>query len=388
MPESESVLTIETPAASGEVSRGWRLGFWSLIVTQFQGAFSDNALKWLVSFLLLGMGLEQGKRDLLFVLVVPLLFSVPFLLFSMTGGYLADRFSKRSVTAGLKVMEICVMVIALAGLAAANLFIAAAALFLLSTQAALFGPAKYGLLPELLPEKRLSWGNGILELGTFLASIGGTMAGGLLASAFRGRQGWSGVVFIALAGIGLLTSLGISRVPAANPAKKFRRNMAGDLWTQIGEMRKDRVLWLAVLGNVYFWFLASLLLLNIVLYATDTLRVDETHTSMLLVALSLGIGVGSFVAGYLSGGKIEYGLIPFGAIGITVMCALLSRANLTYGAIAAHLSVLGFLAGFFAVPVNALIQHRPPPDRKAGSLRLPTFSPLWALRCSPSRNTR
>src|SRR5579862_3716483 len=366
MPESESVLTIETPAASGEVSRGWRLGFWSLIVTQFQGAFSDNALKWLVSFLLLGMGLEQGKRDLLFVLVVPLLFSVAFLLFSMTGGYLADRFSKGSVTAGLKVMEICVMVIALAGLAAANLFIAAAALFLLSTQAALFGPAKYGLLPELLPEKRLSWGNGILELGTFLASIGGTMAGGLLASAFRGRQGWSGVVFIALAGIGLLTSLGISRVPAANPAKKFRRNMAGDLWTQIGEMRKDRVLWLAVLGNVYFWFLASLLLLNIVLYATDTLRVDETHTSMLLVALSLGIGVGSFVAGYLSGGKIEYGLIPFGAIGITVMCALLSRANLSYGAIAAHLSVLGFLAGFFAVPVNALIQHRPPPDRKGG----------------------
>jgi acyl-[acyl-carrier-protein]-phospholipid O-acyltransferase/long-chain-fatty-acid--[acyl-carrier-protein] ligase len=366
MPESESVLTMETPAASGDVSRGWRLGFWSLIVTQFQGAFSDNALKWLVSFLLLGMGLEQGKRDLLFVLVVPLLFSVPFLLFSMTGGYLADRFSKRSVTAGLKVMEICVMVIALAGLAAANLFIAAAALFLLSTQAALFGPAKYGLLPELLPGKRLSWGNGILELGTFLASIGGTMAGGLLASAFRGRQGWSGVVFIALAGIGLLTSLGISRVPAANPAKKFRRNMAGDLWTQIGEMRKDRVLWLAVLGNVYFWFLASLLLLNIVLYATDTLRVDETHTSMLLVALSLGIGVGSFVAGYLSGGKIEYGLIPFGAIGITVMCALLSRANLTYGAIAAHLSVLGFLAGFFAVPVNALIQHRPAPDRKGG----------------------
>ena len=155
MPESESVLTMETPAVSSDASLGWRLGFWSLIVTQFQGAFSDNALKWLVSFLLLGMGLEQEKRDLLFVLVVPLLFAIPFLLFSMTGGYLADRFSKRSVTAGLKVMEICVMVVALAGLAAANLLIAAGALFLLSTQAALFGPSKYGLLPELLPEKRL-----------------------------------------------------------------------------------------------------------------------------------------------------------------------------------------------------------------------------------------
>jgi acyl-[acyl-carrier-protein]-phospholipid O-acyltransferase / long-chain-fatty-acid--[acyl-carrier-protein] ligase len=366
MPENESVLVMETAAERTAATRGWRLGFWSLIVTQFQGAFSDNALKWLVSFLVLGMGLEQGRRNLLFILVVPLLFSVPFLLFSMTGGYLADRFSKRSVTAGLKVMEICVMVIALAGLSATNFFIAAGALFLLSTQAALFGPSKYGLLPELLPEKKLSWGNGILELGTFLASITGTMAGGLLAKAFRGHQGWSGVFFIALAGIGLFTSMGISRVPAANPAKKFRFNMAGDLWAQIKEMGKDRVLWLAVLGNVYFWFLASLLLLNIVLYATDTLRVDETHTSLLLVALSLGIGVGSFAAGYLSGGKIEYGLIPLGAIGITVMCALLSRANLGYGSIATHLSILGFLAGFFAVPVNALIQHRPAPDQKGG----------------------
>jgi acyl-[acyl-carrier-protein]-phospholipid O-acyltransferase/long-chain-fatty-acid--[acyl-carrier-protein] ligase len=364
MSEKESVLAMETTVQPADAATSWRFGFWNLIVTQFQGAFSDNALKWLVSFLLLGMGLEQGKRDLLFVLVVPLLFSVPFLLFSMTGGYLADRFSKSSVTAGLKVMEICVMTIALAGLAARNLFIAATALFLLSTQAALFGPSKYGLLPELLPEKKLSWGNGILELGTFLASILGTMAGGLLAKWFHGRQAWSGVAFIVLAGIGLLTSMGISRVPAANPAKKFRFNMAGDLWAQIREMRKDRVLWLAVLGNVYFWFLASLLLLNIVLYATDTLRVDETHTGLLLVALSLGIGIGSFAAGYLSGGKIEYGLIPLGAIGITVMCALLSRANLGYGAIATDLSILGFLAGFFAVPINALIQHRPAPDRK------------------------
>jgi len=366
MAEQQIARTAEMPVLLADADRGWRLGFWSLIVTQFQGAFSDNALKWLVSFLLLGMGLEQERRDLLFVLVVPLLFAIPFLLFSMTGGFLADRFSKRSVTAGLKVMEIGVMVVALAGLAATNLWVAAAALFLLSTQAALFGPSKYGLLPELLPGKRLSWGNGILELGTFLASIAGTMAGGLLASMFRGRQVWSGLFFIALAGMGLVTSLGISRVPAANPAKTFRVNLVGDLWAQIKEMRKDRVLWLAVLGNIYFWFLASLLLLNIVLYATDILRVDETHTSLLLVALTLGIGVGSFAAGYLSGGKIEYGLIPLGSIGITVACAMLSRAHLGYPAIAVNLAVLGFFAGFFAVPTNALIQHRPAPDRKGG----------------------
>jgi acyl-[acyl-carrier-protein]-phospholipid O-acyltransferase/long-chain-fatty-acid--[acyl-carrier-protein] ligase len=366
MAEPEIALTAETTLPAADAHCGWRAGFWSLIATQFQGAFSDNALKWLVSFLLLDMGLQQQKRDLLFVLVVPLLFATPFLLFSMTGGFLADRFSKRSVTAGLKVMEIAVMSIALAGLAALNLWIAAAAIFLLSTQAALFGPSKYGLLPELLPEKRLSWGNGILELGTFLATITGTMAGGLLASMFRGRQAWSGLLLIILTVIGLVASLGISRVPAANPEKKFRFNLAGDLWTQISEMRKDRVLWLAVLGNVYFWFLGSLLLLNIVLYATDILHVDETHTSLLLVVLTLGIGVGSFAAGYLSGGKIEYGLIPLGSVGMTVACLMLSRPHLGYLAIAANLGVLGFFAGFFAVPTNALIQHRSAPDRKGG----------------------
>src|SRR3989449_6828417 len=119
------------------------------------------------------MGLAKDQRDLLFVLVVPLLFSVPFLLFSMTGGYLADRFSKRSVTIGTKVMEMAVMGVALVGLASQNLPVPAVAVFLLRTQASVFRPSKYGLLPELLPEKRLSWGNGILELGTFLAAITG-----------------------------------------------------------------------------------------------------------------------------------------------------------------------------------------------------------------------
>ena len=359
---SVEVFTRHTDEPPGK----WRLGFWSLIVTQFQGAFNDNALKWLVSFMVLGMGLKQEKRDLLFVLVVPLLFSIPFLLFSMTGGYLADRFSKRSVTIGLKFMEIAVMALAVVGLATNNLMVSAVALFWVSTQAALFGPSKYGLLPELLPEDRLSWGNGVLELGTLLAGITGTVAGSLLASAFHGRQVWSGAIFIFLSGLGLVTSLGISRVRAANPGKQFRVNLVGDLWAQIREMRRDRVLWLAVLGNIYFWFLASLLLLNIVLDATDILRVDEFHTGLLLAALTLGIGVGSLAAGYLSLGRIEYRLIPLGLIGITVSCVLLSRMNLSYLAIAIQLCVLGLFGGFFAVPVNTLIQHRPAPDRKGG----------------------
>ncbi len=386
MPELGVENASEARVPHVEEDSRWQWGFWSLIVTQFQGAFSDNALRWLVAFLLLDMGLTHERRDFYFDFVVPLLFATPFLLFSMTGGFLADRLSKRSVTAGLKVMEFCVMFIALAGLAMANLWIAASAVFLVATQAALFGPSKYGLLPELLPERRLSWGNGILELGTFLASITGTMAGGTLAVWLRGREAWSGLLLIALAATGFVTSLGISRVPPASPAKKYRFNVAGDLWTQIKEARRDRVLWLAVLGNTYFWFLATLLLLNIVLYASDILRVDATRSSLLLVALSLGIGVGSFAAGYLSGGKIEYGLVPLGSLGITIACLMLSRSHLGYGAVAINVGVMGFFAGFFAVPINALIQQRPAPDRKGGIIAAANLLSFVGVACQPFAN--
>jgi acyl-[acyl-carrier-protein]-phospholipid O-acyltransferase/long-chain-fatty-acid--[acyl-carrier-protein] ligase len=151
------------------------VGFWSLVITQFQGAFNDNALKFLVIYLVVEMSLPLRERDWL-VLVVGALFALPFILFSMTGGFLADRFSKRSVTIGTKWMELGVMLFALVALARGNLKLEAAGVFLLSSQAAIFGPSKYGLLPELLPEKDLSWGNGVVELGTFLAAISATVA--------------------------------------------------------------------------------------------------------------------------------------------------------------------------------------------------------------------
>ena len=173
----------------------------------------------------------------------------------------------------------------------------------MSTEAAVFAPSKYGILPEILPEKRLSWGNGVLELGTFMAIILGTIAAGIFASIFPGREYASGLVLLGLALVGLATSLAIARVPAAKPDARFRWNPLGDLFSQIAEIRKDRVLSLAVTGNVYFWFLGSLLLINVVLYGTDVLHVSEAVASRLLVASSLGIGLGSFLAGYFPGAK-------------------------------------------------------------------------------------
>ena len=162
---------------AAEVAAPKLSGFWALIAAQFQGAFSDNTLKWLVSFLVLETAASKEERDLWFVLIVPLLFSVPFLLFSIPGGFLADKFSKRSVTIATVVGQLAVMALATWALAQGRLGWAGVALFLMSTLGAIFGPTKYGLLPELLPESKLSWGNGIIEFGTLLAAILAALAG-------------------------------------------------------------------------------------------------------------------------------------------------------------------------------------------------------------------
>jgi len=361
----ESATATSEPLGGPGVPRPWRRGFWSLIATQFQGAFNDNAYKNLIVFIILGTGIAKADRDRL-VLVAGALFSVPFILFSMTGGFLADRYSKRTVTIGTKLFEIAVMALAIAGLAWQNLHLEMAAIFLASTQAAFFGPSKYGLLPELLPEPRLSWGNGVIELGTFLASIAGLVSGAFLADVFHGRQGWSGLIFLSLSFVGLITSLGITKVPAADPVKKFRANPIGDLWAQLRLIRRDRVLWLAVLGNTYFWFLGALLTANIVFYGEDVLHSTSTRTGILQAAVAIGIGLGSLAAGYLSSGKVEYGLIPLGSVGMTLFGVLLSARNLSFPHVLILLAALGFSAGFFAVPVNALIQHRPDEKDKGG----------------------
>jgi acyl-[acyl-carrier-protein]-phospholipid O-acyltransferase/long-chain-fatty-acid--[acyl-carrier-protein] ligase len=343
----------------------WRLGFWSLIVTQFQGAFNDNGLKFLVIYLIVERNLPSAARDR-FILLVGALFAIPFILFSLAGGYFADRYSKRSVTIGTKLFEIGVGLFAIAALAAGNLTMEAAAVFLISTQGALFGPSKYGLLPELLPENKLSWGNGVIELGTFLASITAVMFAGFLADTFRGRHFWSGVIFLGLTMIGLLTSFGISRVPAADPARTFRANPLGDLGAQLRIIARDRILSWAVVGNTYLWFLAALLQFVIVVYGHDVLRVNETEISYLQAAVGIGIGAGSLAAGYLSRGKIEYRLVPLGAIGMTIFGFLVSRHGLGVWPVRVDLGLLGFFGGFYAVPLNALIQHRPSPEQKGG----------------------
>ncbi len=338
-------------------------GFWSLFITQFQGAFSDNVVKNLVIFMMIGMNLTLAEKHHIGE-SVGALFSLPFIIFSMAGGYLADRFSKRTITLSVKVFEIFVMGVVFTGLMTNHLPLLLAGVFLMGTHSAFFGPSKYGLLPELLPEKRLSWGNGLLELGTFMAIILGTVAAAFMSQYFRGQPGWSGIILMALAAVGLLASLGITKVPAADPTKKFHANFFRDLMRQLRLIRGDRPLTLAFLGNSYFTFVGALLLLNLFFYGADVLHLKETEIGLLSVALALGIGIGSVAAGYLSGGKIEYGLVPLGAAGLAIFCASLAVPGASLAGALVRLALLGFSGGFFIVPVSALLQHRPEKEKK------------------------
>jgi len=352
--------------------QNWRLGFWSLIATQFQGAFNDNGLKFFVIFLILGTHPTDSQKDFL-VFVIGNLFALPFLLFSMAGGFLADRFSKRNVAIATKIFEVGAMLFAMYAFTQGNSRMAFAVIFLASTQAAFFGPAKYGLLPELLPDKLLSWGNGILELTTFLAIIAGAVIGPLLAQTFHGREAIAGLIFGACSFFGLTASLGISRVPPADRSRRFRFNIFGDLRKQVQLVRPDRALHLAIVGNTYFWFLGALLQFVIVFYGREILHLDETHSGYLQAALAIGIGMGSYAAGLLSAGKIEYGLIPLGAMGMSLFALAISFHGLTFLQVLLLLGALGFAGGFFVVPINALIQRRPEENHKGSVIAFANF---------------
>jgi len=362
-PIQKPVPEIIAPPAMGDSES--RTGFWALIATQFQGAFSDNVLRYLLLGMVVGSVMAEDRSNRL-VSVNMLMFSLPFIFFSMSGGYLADRYSKRSVTIVTKFMEIGSMLIATIGLGIHSLPVAIVGLALVATQAALFGPSKYGLLPELLPEKLLSWGNGVIEMGTLLAIIIGIVTGGLLADQLHGHEVYAGYFLVTLACLGVLISFGINRVPAAAPQKTFRLNFVSDLWTNIQLMRQDRPLLLGVLGNTYFWFLGALLNSTVLIYGKYVLKVSTTKASYLNGALAVGIGLGSLAAGYLSGRKIEYGLIPLGSIGITAMTLTVGLFHGSFVGAAELLALLGFFGGFFAVPINALIQHLPKEDQRGG----------------------
>jgi acyl-[acyl-carrier-protein]-phospholipid O-acyltransferase/long-chain-fatty-acid--[acyl-carrier-protein] ligase len=359
---------------------GWRRGFWSLMATQFQNAFSDNALKNLVILLVMARQVPGPERNTN-VALAGAMFAMPFILFSMFGGWLADRFSKQRVMSAVKLAEIGIMLFAALALSLHSLPLELTAVFLMGCHSAVFGPSKYGILPEILPHDRLSWGNGILELLTFLGIIFGTVAGAFFAEALAGVPGVAGLILAALALLGWFCSRHVTPVPAAAPAKPLPLNPVAELWKQLHVMKQDRDLWRATWGNVGFFFVAALVQMNLLLHARDVLKLAETKSGLLSAALALGIGLGSVVAGFASRGRIEYRLVPLGALGLALSTIPMGVSGLGVVGFAVALASLGFWAGFFIVPIAAVLQHRPSAETKGavqGAANLLSFVGILA----------
>lgn len=334
--------------------------------TQFQNAFSDNALKQLIILVLLASAAgsaAEAEEDRM-VSLVTAVFSAPFILFAMLGGWLADRNSKQRIMVYVKAAEMGIMAFAGVALALGSLPLKLGAIFLMGCHSAIFAPSKYGILPEILPHEKLSWGNGILELLTFLGVILGTVAAGIFSDYFKGSEWVAGPILMVIAFGGWVLSRQVTPVPAADPTCPVRINPVTDLWRQLRIMKQDRDLWRACWGNTGFYFISALVMMNVVVFGKSVLHLTGTQNSMMNVWLALGIGFGSVVAGYASRGHIEYRLVPIGALGLALSTIPMGMEGVTAFNFSICMATLGFSAGLFIVPVVSVIQHRPSPESK------------------------
>lgn len=334
-------------------------GLSAFLWTQFLGAFNDNVFKIIVSFYAI-----RQIGEVTGITLVGAVFILPFLLFSGYAGHLADVCSKRSVLIWTKSLEIVAMAIAVPAMLVGRVEWLLVVLFLMATQATFFSPAKYGIVPEMMPEAELSRANGLLEMSTFFAIILGTTVGGELFQRWHDRPGLMAAVLLSLAIIGTLTSFGIPHVASGKSTQPFSWDPFREIWRGASRMYPDRTLWMTMMGISYFWFLGALLQLALIPFGLEALHVGEGAATRLYTWLAIGIGTGSLVAGRLSGEKIELGLVPLGSFGLGIFSLVLSATVPSYTLACVTLVLLGFAGGFFAVPLNALLQQRPAADEK------------------------
>jgi 1-acyl-sn-glycerol-3-phosphate acyltransferase len=344
--------------------------------TQALGAFNDNVYKNSLVIIATYHAAEfTSIKPALLTNLAGGLFILPFVLFAGLAGQLSDKFDKVLVLRVVKVCEVGIMMLAGVGFAMHQMPVLLAALFLMGTHSTFFSPAKYGLLPEVLIEDELVGGNALLEMGTFLAILLGTLLAGLLAERGDLRLATATLVGIAAAGLGF--SLAIPRLRPASPSLALDWNLWRATFANLRAARRDPVVFLAVLGVSWFWFYGILVLAQVPLYAKQVLNGSEQVVTLLLVGFSLGVGAGSLLCERLSGRRLEIGLVPFGSLGLTVFGAdiffatpptpagapLAALAFLaTHGAWRVVLDVVlvGVFGGFYIVPLYALINRRTP----------------------------
>ncbi|UCV15486.1 MFS transporter [Quatrionicoccus australiensis] len=350
--------------------------FAPFFVTQFLGAFNDNLFKNALVVLLTFQAAQWTtlKVELLANLAAGI-FILPFFLFSATAGQLADKYDKALLARLVKVLEMVIMGVAAAGFFLHSLPVLMGALFLLGCHSTLFGPVKYAILPQHLHNDELVGGNALIEAGTFVAILIGTLAGGLLAGSVE-HPAWIALGGFVVAAAGYLSSRGIPSAPAPEPGLTVNLNPLSETWRNIAFARQNRTVFLSILGISWFWLYGALFLAQFPAYAKNVLGGGESAVTLLLATFTVGIGIGSMLCERLSGKHVEIGLVPFGSIGLTLfgldlffaspsgltgttpheLLALLSLPAVWR--VLFDLVMLGVFGGFFIVPLYALVQLR------------------------------
>ncbi len=368
--------------------------FAPFFATQFLGAFNDLLFKQsLVILFAMHASSSSGgaDRDGL-ANAAGALFIFPYFLFSATAGELADRYEKSWLIRRIKVFEICVMLLAAVGLFFMNRDFLLFVLFLLGTQAAFFGPVKLAILPQVLKTEELVGGNGLIEMGTYVAILGGTILGGVLGSYGPSATSITAISVVVVAFAGYAMSRLIPRVhvdgatndsPVVRPDVVIHKNALMETWRTVQMTREVPSVFLSVLGNGWFWAFGSIFLNQLPGFSQDVLGGDASAVTLLLILFSLGVGIGSMLCERLSSGHIELGLVPFGALGMTFFSVDLYFAtrglprpsqilngfqiatSWVYTRTLFDFALLGVFGGFYSVPLFAIIQHRSPAEKRS-----------------------
>jgi len=357
--------------------------FLPFFLTQLLGAFNDNIFKQsLILAILYKLSFAADKSVL--VNLCALLFILPFFLFSALGGQFGEKFAKDALIRAIKLAEIVIMTVGATGFMLNNLPLMFIALFAMGTHSALFGPVKYSILPQHLQEHELIGGNALVEMGTFLAILAGTIGAGIMMSS----QAYAPVVasaIVLVACCGYLVSRSIPRAHAALPELKLDWNIFRQSWAilRLGLVEQRPSVSRSLVGNSWFWFLGAIYLTQIPAYAKELLYGDESVVTLILTVFSVGIAMGSLLCERLSGGKVEIGLVPFGSIGLTLFGILLWwhsggfpqgaephdwLAVLGYGQawlVLGDILGIGLFGGLYIVPLYALIQSRTAESERA-----------------------
>ena len=384
----------ETPLARGGLRSRSFLG---LLVAQFFGALNDNMFRWLV--VPIGKRILEanyGQQQMAVALSAGLAcFVLPFVVLAAPAGYLADRFSKRTVIVSCKLAELLIMILGVAAILAGNLYMMFAVVALMGTQSALFGPSKFGSIPEIVRGERISAANGLMGMTTVLAIMIGSLAGGLLYVCTTptapqgvplgppGHHMWwiSAAVLIGVAAAGFSASLLIARLPVANPARTFPFNIPRQTVDDLKLLGSRRPLLRAALGCAVFWCLGAVAQMNVDLFVITELGAKQVHVGVLLVVMASGVGLGSLLAGVWSAGRVELGIVSLGAAGIAVSSMLLFAVPHAGGGALSPaylwsclwLLLLGTGAGLYVIPIQAFLQHHSPEHCRGSILAAAAF---------------